>query len=195
MIVSKKLRPGQKIVQEQLAEQLGISRTPLRDALQMLEAELLVESIPRRGVIVRKFSNREIIEIYDCRIALESTAIQLFTDKASQSQIDLLRRLMEPFESLSDIDEKKYQGADSQFHNTIIKNCGNRFLYQLFQKGNLLICIDSIGLVRPPQETLQEHLDIVTAIHQRDGGKAVDLLREHLEKSKRLILENHRYEG
>ncbi len=195
MIVSKKLLPGQKIVQEQLAEQLGISRTPLRDALQRLEAELLVESIPRRGVVVRQFNDREIVEIYECRIALEVTAVRLFAEKAQQSQIDGLRKLLEPFEHTNEIDEKAYQKADSNFHDTIIKRSGNQFLYQLFQKGNLLVCIDAIGLVRPPKETLQEHLDIVTAIHNRDGAKAASLLKEHLEKSKRLIVENPGYEN
>lgn len=187
MIVSKKLLPGQKIVQEQLADRLGISRTPLRSALQMLEAESLIESIPRRGVVVREFSDTEIIEIYDCRIALESIAVHLFTEKASQSEIDKLANLLAPFKQV-DIDAKAYQKADSEFHDLIIRNCGNGFLYNLFQKGNLLVCIDMIGLVRPPQETLQEHLDIVSAIHKRDADLANRLIREHLEKSKKLII-------
>lgn len=187
MIVTKKLLPGQKIVQEQLADKLGISRTPLRFALQMLEAESLIESIPRRGVVVREFSDTEVIEIYDCRIALESTAIRLFTEKASQQEIDKLRNLFTPFKK-GEIDERLYQKIDSEFHNSIIKKCGNNFLYNLFQKGNLLVCIDMIGLVRPPQETLQEHLDIVSAIHIRDIDLAENLIKHHLIKSKQLIL-------
>lgn len=193
MIVSKKLLPGQKIVQEQLAERLGISRTPLRSALQMLEAESLIESIPRKGVVVRAFNDAEIIEIYDCRIALERTAIRLFAEKASQSEIDKLRNLLRPFET-GEIDKHSYQKADSEFHNYIIKNCGNNFLYNLFQKGNLLVCIDMIGLVRPPEETLQEHLNIISAIHERNTHLAEQLIEEHLEKSKRLILKKVEYE-
>ncbi len=190
MIVSKKLVPGQKIVQEQLAAQLGISRTPLRDALQMLEAESLVESIPRRGVVVRKFSNEEILEIYDCRIALEGAAIRLFVKEASDAAVGSLRELIMPFKVDRPINENAYQKADSKFHDTIIKNCGNRFLYNLFQKGNLLTCIDSIGLVRAPEETLQEHMAIIEAIERRDVSAAVEGIQEHLEKSKRLILKN-----
>lgn len=189
MIISKQLEPGQKILQEQLADKLGISRTPLRSALQMLEAESLVESIPRKGVVVREFSDAEIIEIYDCRITLEGTAVRLFTERASQGDIDKLSKLLTPFEGVN-IDARKYQKADSEFHNWIIKKCGNGFLYNLFQKGNLLVCIDMIGLVRPPEETLQEHLDIVSAIHGRDGQLAEKLIRQHLETSKQLILKN-----
>jgi DNA-binding GntR family transcriptional regulator len=189
MIVSKKLLPGQKIVQEQLADKLGISRTPLRSALQMLEAESLIKSIPRRGVIVREFSDVEIVEIYDCRIALESTATRLFTQRATQSEIDRLRSLLIPFER-GKIDAQAYQKADSEFHDSLIKNSGNEFLYNLFQKGNLLVCIDMIGLVRPPQETLEEHLDIVSAIRYRDADLAEKLIKDHLEKSRQLIFKN-----
>ncbi|GAB5474696.1 MAG: GntR family transcriptional regulator [Maribacter sp.] len=187
MIVSRKLEPGQKIVQEQLADKLGISRTPLRAALRMLEAESLIESIPRRGVVVRQFSDAEIIEIYDCRIALESTAVRLFTEKASQSQVDRLHKVLSIF-GKGTIDTRQYQQADSEFHDMIIKNCGNAFLYDLFQKGNLLGCIDRIGLVRTPEETLPEHLNIISAIHQRDVNLAEKLIKEHLEKSRQLIL-------
>lgn len=189
MIVSKKLEPGQKIVQEQLADQLGISRTPLRSALQMLEAESLIESIPRRGVVVREFNDAEILEIYDCRIALEGTAVRLFAESASQNKIGKLSKLLSPFEN-GKINPRKYQKADSEFHDSIIKNCGNGFLYSLFQKGNLLVCIDMIGLVRAPEETLPEHLNIVSAIHQRDANLAEKLIRKHLEKSKKLIMKN-----
>lgn len=189
MIVSKKLVPGQKIVQEQLADKLGISRTPLRTALQMLEAESLIESIPRRGVVVREFNDQEVIEIYDCRIALEGMAVRLFTARASQPEIDSLRNLMSPFNK-GEIDERAYQKADSEFHDSIIKNCGNSFLYDLFQKGNLLVRIDMVGLVRPPGETLQEHMDIVSAIQGRDVDLAETRIRQHLEKSRQLILKN-----
>ncbi|NAS12209.1 GntR family transcriptional regulator [Poritiphilus flavus] len=187
LIVSRQLEPGKKIVQEKLAEQLGISRTPLRTALQMLEAESLVESIPRRGVVVREFSREEIREIYDCRIALEVMAIQLFTENAVDKDIQKLRKLFNPYTTTENISQKKYQVTDSIFHDTLIRSCGNSFLYDLFKKGNLLVCIDMLGLLRPPSETLQEHLDIITAIENRNAEQACKLMREHLEKTKRLF--------
>jgi len=122
MIISKKLVPGQKIVQDKLAESLGISRTPLRSALQMLEAEYLVQSVPRKGVIVKEFSDKEIVELYDCRIALEGTASSLFTTIASDAEIDRLSGLFQPFLE-SPIDANKYQIADSIFHDSIVQGC------------------------------------------------------------------------
>jgi len=195
LIVSRQLVPGQKIVQEKLAEQLGISRTPLRSGLQMLEAESLIESIPRRGVIVKKFSDKEILEIYDCRIALESMAVSLFAHKASKKEIDALSKIFEPFLNIPTIDQGKYQKADSKFHDTLIKCCGNNFLYNIFQKSNLLFCINFIGLLRPPQETLQEHIDIIAAIENKDAEKASNLIQEHLSITKRLILKNMKDEA
>ena len=187
MIVSGKLQLGQKIVQDKLAEELGISRTPLRSALQMLESESLVESLPRKGMAVKTFSDKEVLEIYDCRIALESMAVKTFVKVVMKSDIEKLYNLFKPFLGSEDIDVMKYKKADSLFHEMIIKKSGNEFLYKLFNRGNLLICIDLIGLVRPPQETLSEHLDIIEAIEEKNSKLAEDLIKKHLEKSKKLI--------
>lgn len=91
MILTKELIPGQKIVQDKLAQGLGISRTPLRSALQMLEGEYLVESVSRRGVFVRKFCDEEIVEICDCRMALEGRATHLFTEIATPEDVAKLK--------------------------------------------------------------------------------------------------------
>ncbi len=187
MIISKKLVPGQKIVQDKLAESLGISRTPLRSALQMLEAEYLVESIPRRGVIVKEFSDEEIVELYDCRIALEGTAIGLFTNLAPDSEIERLSGLFQPFLE-GPIDARIYQIADNNFHDSIVQGCGNSFLTKLFQRGNIMLIIDMVGLLRPPEETLNEHLDIINAMKERNAELAESLAKCHLAKSEQLIL-------
>jgi DNA-binding GntR family transcriptional regulator len=189
MIISKKLVPGQKIVQDKLAESLGISRTPLRSALQILEAEYLVQSVPRKGVIVKEFSDKEIVELYDCRIALEGTASSLFTTIASDAEIDRLSGLFQPF-SESPIDANKYQIADSIFHDSIVQGCGNSFLSKLFKQGNILLIINMVGLVRPPEETLNEHLNIISAMKKRDSDSAEALVRSHLDKSRQLIISN-----
>ena len=189
MIISKKLVPGQKIVQDKLAENMGISRTPLRSALQMLEAEYLVQSVPRKGVIVKEFSDKEIVELYDCRIALEGTASSLFSTIASDTEIDRLSGLFQPFLE-SPIDANKYQIADSIFHDSIVQGCGNSFLSKLFKQGNILLIINMVGLVRPPEETLNEHLNIISAMKKRDSESAEALVRSHLDKSKQLIISN-----
>lgn len=187
MIISKELEPGQKIVQDRLAEDLGISRTPLRSALQMLEGEGLIESVPRKGVIVKEFTNKEVLEIYDCRMALEGTAIRLFTERATAKEVEELKTLFVPF-TQGKIDAKAYQKADAKFHDTIIEGSGNNFLHKLFHQGNLLVCIDIIGLLRAPEETLQEHIEIIKAVENKDVDLAEHLAKEHLDRTKQLIL-------
>ena len=188
MILSHQLPPGKKIVQDKLAQTLGISRTPLRSALQMLEAEYLVESIPRRGMIVRSFRPEEVVEIYECRMALESTAVHLFTQRALPAAVQKLRHLFAPFVATDNpIDPQEYRAADIAFHDAIVRQCGNGLLRKLFQQGNLLLYIDRIGLVRPPEETLPEHLAIIRAIAQRDADQAEALMKAHLVQSKQLL--------
>ncbi len=187
MIMSKELSPGEKIVQDKLAEELGISRTPLRSALQMLEGEGLIIANTGKGVSVKEFTDTEIVEIFDCRMALESTAVRLFTECARPSEIQELRDLFTPFLN-GDIDEANYQKADAQFHDTIIKQSGNSFLYRLFQQGNLLMCMDLIGLLRLPNETLPEHIEIIDAMDKRDSALVESLAISHLNKTKKLIL-------
>ncbi|WP_350289592.1 GntR family transcriptional regulator [uncultured Croceitalea sp.] len=187
MIISKELIPGQKIVQDRLAEDLGISRTPLRSALQMLEGEGLIESLPRKGVIVKEFKDEEVVEIYDCRMALEGTAIRLFTERASVEEILNLRNMFLPFLK-EEIDESLYSEVDGNFHDAIMEGCGNSFLHKIFQQSNLLVCIDLIGLLRSPKETLPEHMAIIDAIENRDVDLAESLAKAHLDKTKQLIL-------
>ena len=190
MILSSELPAGSKIVQERLAQDLGISRTPLRSALQMLEAEQLVQSIPRRGVFVKSFSNQEIIDVFDCRIALECQAVLLFSKRAERLDVENLRALFTPFKAKGTIELKKYQKADSDFHTAIIEGCGNQFLQRLFQQGNLILFMDQIGLLRRAEETLLEHFEIIDALENRDGKQASILMRRHLELSQELLIQN-----
>lgn len=187
MIVSKDLEPGQKIVQDKLAEELGISRTPLRSALQMLEGEGLIVALPRKGVAVREFTTKEIIEIYDCRMALEGMAVRLFTELATKDDVEKLRALFTPFEG-GCIDHDAYQKADALFHDTILEGSNNSFLHRLFHLGNLMVCIDMLGLLRPPEETITEHEEIIQAIEKRDADLAESRMQDHLIKTKVLII-------
>ncbi|WP_289041182.1 GntR family transcriptional regulator [uncultured Zobellia sp.] len=187
MIISKELKPGQKIVQDKLAEDLGISRTPLRTALQMLEGEGLIDSVPRRGVIVKEFSDYEIVEIYECRAALEGVAIRLFTERATVGEIASLKSMFKPFLQ-GEIDLEEYKRVDAEFHVAIMKGSKNEYLHRLFRQGNLLVSMDAIGLLRFPDETLAEHMNIIDAIEKRDADLAESLAKLHLNKTKELIL-------
>ncbi|WP_375586270.1 GntR family transcriptional regulator [Cyclobacterium xiamenense] len=187
MIIHGKLAPGQKIIQEKLAAQMGISRTPLRVALHMLEAENLIEPKNKTGFKVKSIDDKEILEIFDCRIALESTAAGILAKNYTPAEAHKLRRFFHPQQEGWEEDYEAYKKSDTQFHNFIVEKCKNNYLYKLFKQGNLITYIERIGLIRPPEKTLQDHLDIVEAILDRDSEAAEKAMKAHLTKSREVI--------
>jgi DNA-binding GntR family transcriptional regulator len=187
MILRRELIPGQKIIQEKIAIQLGVSRTPLRKALQMLEYEMLVESIPRRGMFVKNMDWREMIEIFECRECLEGMAVNLITREKIPGAVQKLEKIMEPFLK-GQIDVSRYRKADAKFHQTIIDLSGNAMLKRMYFFGNIHSKVVQAGLVRTPEQTLPEHLKIIKAIKAGDEKIAEQELRKHIYRSKSLLL-------
>lgn len=189
MIIKGSLAPGEKIVQEKLASKMGISRTPLRVALQMLEAENLIEPKSKSGYQVRVMEDSEILEIFDCRIALEARAAWLLAKNSSSKERQKLKSFAESFQAEQDGSQKKYKNTDTQFHNFIVESCKNAYLWKLFQQGNLITYIERIGLIRPPELTLKDHLDIINAILAKDPDAAEQAMKQHLIHSRKVIEE------
>lgn len=190
MILQGELIPGEKIRQEHIAAVLGISRMPLHKAFQMLEHELLVESIPRRGIYVKKIDFQEIADAFDCREAIEGIACQRLAETATKAELDILAGLFEPFKGISGkIDPLKYQEADHLFHSLLIEFTGNKILQRMEVLGNVLIRSYTQGLIRPPEITLSEHFDIIDALRARDGDLAEKLIRRHSSLSRKIVLE------
>ncbi|SHN31261.1 DNA-binding transcriptional regulator, GntR family [Cyclobacterium lianum] len=187
MIINGKLVPGQKIIQEKLAAQMGISRTPLRVALHMLEAENLIEPKNKTGFKVKTIDNKEILEIFDCRIALESTAAGILAENISPADAQKLSRFFQPYQNKKSGEYESYKKTDTQFHDFVVEKCRNRYLYKLFKQGNLITYIERIGLIRPPEHTLQDHLDIIAAILNHDREAAEKAMKSHLIKSREVI--------
>ena len=188
MIMERQLLPGQKIPQEKLARDLGISRTPLIGALKFLEQDKLVESVPRRGFFVRLFSIEEMVYIFELREVLEGLAARRAAAKITDSQIRELNRFFKDFAKQKNIsDVKAYAREDRQFH-TFVTNIGAKeFLKSILQTTNIISfsyqVLHSEGLVRPPNETIHEHLAVIEAIQERNSEAAENLMRQHFKKS------------
>lgn len=196
MILKDQFKPGEKLRQEKIAAQLGVSRTPLHKAFQMLENEFLVESIPRRGIFVRKIDLKQVYDAFECREAIEGLAARRLAKSIRKSEINKLRTLFEPFRDTNNIEYKIYQRADREFHNAIIKLSGNEVLTKLDVTGNILLRTYSQGLVREPGDTLSEHFAIIDALENRDAEMAEMLVKMHTRKSisaiEKLILKEPR---
>ncbi len=188
MIRSGELKQGEKIIQEKIAEELGVSRTPLMKALLALENEYLVESIPRRGMYIRTFDYDDIINIYVCREALEGMAARLLAVKKDKSFIKELESCFTPFLNVKTIDVNAYTKADETFHSSLIKFTENKPLDNIYFFSDIHDKVVRQGLVRPPKETLEEHFNIINAIKQGDADQAENLTRYHIKKSKELLI-------
>jgi DNA-binding GntR family transcriptional regulator len=200
MILERKLLPGEKIPQERLAQDLGISRTPLVNALKYLEKEKLVQSIPRRGFFVRLFTKQEMISIFELREVLEGLAARRAAMNISDKEIEQLGGFFQAFRGLSDIkDVKAYAKEDRRFHNFILDIGAKEFLKSILETYNIIIysyqVISSEGLVQSPNESIQDHLAVIDAVSRRDEEAAETLMREHLKKSiailRQTLAENH----
>ncbi len=188
MIEDGQLLPGKKISQEKLAGDFGISRTPLVSALKYLEKEKLVEAIPRRGFRVRRFTREEMVHIFELREVLEGLAARRAATIIRDDQIVELTAFFKDFKGLSDItDYSRYSREDKQFHNFVTSIGAKEFLKSILETYNVISFSYQLGsfagLVRKPNETIEEHLAVIQAISDRDEASAEELMRRHFKKS------------
>jgi DNA-binding GntR family transcriptional regulator len=193
MILDQNLKSGNKIYQEKLAVDLGISRTPLVNALKKLEQERLITAIPRKGFYIREFSKDEMINIFELREVLEGLAARRASLRISGSQIKKLNDLFTGLKtSEASGSYEKYAKADRRFHLFLIKLGGDDLLFNIIETYSVITFSYLVkfrgGLVRPPKETLPEHLAIIDAIINKDPEMAEQAARVHFKRSREKLL-------
>jgi DNA-binding GntR family transcriptional regulator len=166
-----------------LSADLGVSRTPIREAMTLLEQEGFVRTLPRRGIYVVRKTKREIVEIITVMAALESMAARLVALTASDDDIGELRRLMDAFHDGTDGDRlEEYSVANIAFHQAIIRLSGCALLTEMTE--NLFIHMRAIRKVTIAQDnraarSIVDHMAIIEALERRDPEAAARLAREH----------------
>src|SRR5213082_6315 len=171
-----------RLDERQLAQDFGISRTPVREAMAQLEREGFVRSVPRRGVYVVRKTKREVIELIAAWAALESMAARLITENASDEEIASLRRMFATFENgelRAHLDE--YSEINIEFHQTIIRLSRNAVLVRLAE--NLfthmrMIRRKTIGEKDRADRSIRDHMSIIEALEARDTLRAETLVRD-----------------
>ncbi|GEP56765.1 GntR family transcriptional regulator [Reyranella soli] len=172
-----------RLDERQLAQDFGISRTPVREAMAQLEREGFVRSVPRRGVYVVRKTKGEVIELIQAWAALESMAARLITEHASDEDIAGLRRMFTTFEGdklHAKLDD--YSEVNINFHQSIIELSGNKALIRLAE--NLfthmrMIRGATIGEDDRVDRSIRDHMNIIQALEARDTERAEDLVRQH----------------
>jgi DNA-binding GntR family transcriptional regulator len=172
-----------RLDERQLAQDLGISRTPVREAMAQLEREGFVRSVPRRGVYVVRKTKQEVIELITAWAALESMAARLITQNATDAEIAKLRAMFATFENgtlHAKLDE--YSEVNIEFHQTIIRMSHNLVLINLAE--NLfthmrMIRGKTIGEQDRADRSIRDHMNIIEALEARATDRAEALVRDH----------------
>ncbi|HCG64667.1 MAG: hypothetical protein CVV48_07220 [Spirochaetae bacterium HGW-Spirochaetae-4] len=181
MIDQGDLPIGKKIDKSELAERLGVSQTPIHDALNQLVGEKFLEQRPRDGYYIREFNAVEFCELFEMRAGLEGIAVRLCCENATDEQLRVLTSAFDEF-SLPMDDElvHHYYEIDRRFHEDIVVFSGNGFILESLKTTGFQARTYQKGLVRGPDITLHEHRMVVEAIKARDGERAQQQMIWHL---------------
>ena len=172
-----------RLDERRLSQHLGVSRTPIREALTLLEQEGFVRAVPRRGIFVVRKSKAEIIDMIIAWAALESMAARLAAKRASDADLRSLRDLFEEFRDEPPSEHmNEYSEANIKFHQTVVRLSGCEIIAQMTE--NLFIHIRAIRTVSLRQDkraerSMREHMQIIAALEARDMDAAERLTREH----------------
>jgi len=191
-IISGVLKPGERLMEIQLAEELGVSRTPVREAIRKLELEGFVIMIPRRGTYVADLSIKDINEVFEVRTALDALAAGLAAERITDEELEQMERLLVHIgEYIEQDDMDKIVEADSQFHDILYRASRNDRLVQIINNlREQLTRFRSISMSYPGRlkNTLEEHSRLVEALAARDVHLAERLSTEHMENSEQTLL-------
>ena len=186
------LEPGERLMEVQLADELGISRTPVREAIRKLEQEGYVIMMPRRGTYVSDISTNDVKEIFEIRSALESLATGLAARRIEPDELETLQNLLVEIEGyIAKNDIEKIVETDIKFHGLLYKVSRNERLVNIINNlKEQLARFRTLSMSYPGrlQETLEEHSEMVEAIANGDVSAARDAAEHHMERAEKTYL-------
>lgn len=193
-ISSGVLQPGERLMEIQLAEELGVSRTPVREAIRKLELENFVVMVPRRGAYVADLTIKDINEVFEVRTALEILAAGLAVERITEEEIEEMERLLVKIgEYAENGDMDKLVETDTQFHDILYRASRNDKLVGIINNlREQLTRIRAISMRYPGRvkNMLEEHSRLMEAIAQRDGKLAEQVAAAHLENAEQTLLQD-----
>lgn len=184
-ILNGELEPGERLMELQLAQQLGVSRTPIREAIRKLELEGFVEMIPRKGAYVADMSIKDILDVLEVRMFLEGLATYLAAERMTDEEINSLKEILKKFEEeIGDMEKQQMIELDNKFHDMIIKGSRNNKLLQIvqglqeqFQRFRVIY----FNEYSEHEDLIKYHRAIVKAIADRDSKSAQEYAQTHVE--------------
>ena len=197
-ILKGELKPGERLMEIALAERLGVSRTPVREAMRKLELEGLVVMIPRRGAQVANITEKDLNDVLEVRIALENLSIENACARMTEEQLAELKRAGRNFEeTIKEGNLVKLAEADVAFHEVIYKASDNRRLNQVLNNLREQIYRYRVEYLKEEETRnvlVKEHEEIYGAIKNRDVKKAQEISFRHIENQREAIIRSIRAE-
>lgn len=190
-IIDKKLPPGEKINQQRIATELGVSRTPVVKALHKLESQGLVDNIHDKGFSVHRLSIKELLDLFSIREALDTMMVSELIESITDRQIESLEAVFTDFfeRDPASINESEYWKRDQRFHRQMLDFCHNNLAKRIDDNFQIFSRTFSVGLLRKPAETMLEHRQIIEGIRKRNRDAAVEAVYKHIYKTKSFLQE------
>lgn len=197
-ILNGRYQPGDSLNEIKLSDEIGVSRTPVREAIRQLELAGLVETIPNKGAIVKGITAQDIEDIYTIRMRIEGLAARWAAEKATDAELEELREAveMEEFYTQKNRTEQLMQ-FDSRFHEIIFRAGKSRVLMQTLSSYHHYVQRargKSLGTPGRAEQVLEEHRAIYEAIAARDPDGAEKLMVQHIKNARRNFLRNVKIE-
>jgi DNA-binding GntR family transcriptional regulator len=192
-IIAGKIKPGERLLEPDVAKMLGVSRTPLREAFLQLEAEDFVRVTPRRGAVVSELSVKDAEEIYVVKSALESLAARLAAAVMTDEIVDKLVSVNDQMEKKAKAKEPDYRALldlNSMFHVIIVETVKNDKLMQIvnhLRNQTLRYNFIYLSVLSHLEESIAEHQQIIDALRRRDGAAVEILMKNHGENAQRSL--------
>jgi len=185
LIFERALQPGQRIDEQALARDFGISRTPLREALKVLHNEGLVKLVPRRGCFVARLTGRDLDEIYEMVALLEGACAARAAELATPADITRLQRVTQRMAQMAaERNYKRYFDANLAAHDMVQELAGNRRQKDMIQYLRAMCRLSpyiSVGKIPGRlEESLREHQELAAAIEAHDPARAQEIMRRHI---------------
>lgn len=192
-IINATLRPGERLMEIQMAEEMGVSRTPVREAIRKLELEGFVVMVPRKGAYVAGISMKDIADVFEIRAAMEALAAGLAAERITEEELEELERILVTIgECVKNNDLEKLIEVDTEFHDILFKASRNERLVQIVSNLREQIQRFRTASLSTPgrmKYALEEHKKIVEAVSERNVELAQSLAREHIENAENSMLE------
>jgi DNA-binding GntR family transcriptional regulator len=185
LIIVNVLKPGDKISQEKVANDLGISKIPLIQALTLLSKEGLIQKLPRKGFFVKNFSKKELDDIFAVRSVFEMLGVSSLIDELSAEAEEKLKEFISEFKHYYDQKKsREYYDLDVKFHYFLIESSKNKIIMNLNEEFNILLLCFTKGWVLDWDTSINQHDEIINSILIKEKDKAEHAIRNHIHTLK-----------